>query len=290
MPEGRGKRVKSSRRIAPIIVAASLVASAHAVAQPSANVNDYVLFAGATLKTKGPTIADGDVGVNDAGGRLISRGPFTAPSSIVASDRVRLDKIPANTVVQELFANIVEVGGTATPFSPPIVADLATACGFPAPFPVCAPGMDVDVPAGTTMNLAPGVYGKVRIHGSSLAAGVLVLTGGAYVVCDVKASRTAQVHVQAPTTLAVVGKVSLGPNSFFGPETGSGLVASDVQVYANGPIVKLARQSYSEARLCAPSAKLKISRGGTHVGTHVASSIRTQEVTLALGSPSGAFL
>jgi hypothetical protein len=280
----------SRRGFASVVVAVSLMVSAHALAQPSANVDDYVLFAGGTLKTKGLTVADGGIGVNDAGGRLICRGALTAPSSMVAADRVRLDKTPGNTVVQQLFANIVEIGGTATPFSPPIVADVATACGFPAPFPVCAPGMDVDVPAGTTMNLAPGVYGKVRVHGSLLAAGVLVLNGGSYVVCDVKASRTAQLRVQTPTTLAVVGKVSLGPSAFFGPEAGSGLVASDIRLYANGPIVKLARQSYSEARLCAPSAKLKVSRGGTHIGSYVASYIRTQEVTLALGSPSGAFL
>jgi hypothetical protein len=281
----------SSRGLASVAVAVSLLAmAARAGAQPSANVDDYVLLATGTLKTKGPTIADGDVGVNDAGGRLISRGPLTAPNSIVASDQVRLDNVPGNTVAQELFANVVEVGGTATPFSPPLVADVPGACGFPSPFPACAPGMDVDVAAGTTTNLAPGTYGKVRVHGSPLAAGVLVLTGGSYVVCDLKASRTAQVRVQAPATLAVVGKISLGPGAVLGPEAGSGLVASDVHVYASGPTVKLARQSHAEAHLCAPSAKLKMSRGGTHVGSFVASYIRTQEVTLAIGSPSGAYL
>jgi hypothetical protein len=263
-----------------------------AVAQPSTDINDYVLFATDLLKTKGPTISDGDVGVNDVGGRLLARKYFTGPNSVVASDRVRFDKAPFNTVLETLYANVVEqYGPSPTPFTPPIIADVKAACGFPTPFPTCAPGVDVDVPTGTITTLAPGVYGKVRVHGTQVSSGVLQLSGGgSYVFCDLKVARLAQLQVQDPSTVNVVGRVAFGPSSYLGPDTGSGLAASDIQFYVAGPLVKLTRDSFSNARICAPDSKMRLTQGGTHVGVYVAAYIRTEEVTLSVGSPSGAFL
>jgi hypothetical protein len=269
----------------------ALALATDVAAQPGTNINDYVLFATGAIKTKGPTISDGDVGVNDPDGRLLATRFFTAPNSVVASDRVRFDKNPSSTVLQQLYANVVEqFGPTATPFAPPIIADVKGACGFPNPVPPCAVGTTVDVPVGTTTTLPPGVYGNVRVHGTTLTAGVLLLTGGSYVFCDLKVSRSAELRVQAPATIDVVGKASFGPSSFFGPDTGSGLVASDVQLHVAGSLVKFARDSASNTRVCAPAAKLRMSEGGTHVGVYVAASIRTEEVTLDVGFPSVAFV
>ncbi len=281
----------SRSTIASLLGAVAFALATDAGAQPSSNINDYVLFATGTIKTKGVNISDGDVGVNNPGGRLIAPRFFNGPNSVVASDRVRFDKNPSNTVLQQLYANTVEQYGPApTPFTPPIIADVPMACGFPNPFPPCAPGVDVDVPVGVTTVLAPGTYGKVRVHGTSVSAGNLVLTGGTYVFCDLKVSRTAQVRVQNPSTIDVLGRVTFGPDTFFGPDTGSGLVASDIQLYASGQLVKLTRNSFSNVHICAPNAKLRLSQGGTHVGVYVAGFIRTEEVTLDVGSPSGAYL
>src|SRR5262249_509814 len=160
-------------------------------------------------------ISDGDVGVNIVGGRLLAPRFFTAPNSVVASDRVRFDKNPSNTVLQQLYANTVEVYGPApTPFTPPIIPPANPASPFPHPFPPCAVGTTVDVPVGTTTVLAPGVYGRVRVHGSSLSSGTLLLSGGTYTFCDVKVSRNAELRAQAPVTVNVVGKASFGPSSF----------------------------------------------------------------------------
>ena len=122
------------------------------------------------------------------------------------------------------------------------------------------------------------------------SSGSLVLTGGTYVFCDLKVSRNAQLRVQNPSTIDVVGRVTFGPSTFFGPDSGSGLVASDIQLYAAGSQVKLTRNSFSNVHICAPNAKLRLSQGGTHVGVYVAGFIRTEEVTLDVGSPSGAYL
>jgi hypothetical protein len=280
----------SGKTIAWVLGAVALALGTDAGAQPSPNVNDYVLFATTAIKAKSVTVSNGDVGVNDAGGRLVAPRSFTGASSVVASDIVRFDKDPTKTVLQQLFANVVEQGGTgAMSFTTPIIGDVAGACGFPAPFPPCGPGLDVDVAVGTTTVLAPGTYGRVRVHGSSLSAGSLVLTGGTYVFCDVKASSNAQLRVQAPSTIDVLGRVTFGPGTYFGPDTGSGLVSSDIQLYAAGPLVKLTRSSFSKARICAPMGKIKLATGGTHVGVHVGASIRAESVTLDVGSPSGAF-
>ena len=279
------------RRNALTLFAAAMALAAQAAAQPSTNVNDYVLFAVSAIKTKGPTITQGDVGVNTSGGLLLAPRFFTAPNSVVASDRIRFDKNPGSTTLAQLYANVVDqYGPIGTPFTPPIIANVKTACGFPTPFPACTAGVDVDVAVGTTTPLPPGSYGKVRVHGTSVSAGALVLTGGTYTFCDLKVSRNAQLRVQAPSTIDVVGRASFGPSTFFGPDTGSGLAASDIQIHVAGPLMKFTRDSVSEAHVCAPDAKLRMSQGGTHVGVYVAGSIRTEEVTLDVGSPSGAFL
>ncbi len=278
------------RRLATTLGVLALALAADVGAQPSTNIDDYVLFAATTIKTRAPTITDGDVGVNEPNGQLVAPRSFTAPNSVVAADRVRFDRVASNTVLQRLYANDVQFGPPATPVTLPIIADVPAACGYPSPFPVCTPGVDVDVPAGTTTTLAPGTYGRVRVHGTSIASGALVLSGGSYVFCDLKVSRAAALRAQAPSTIDVVGKVSLGASSYFGPDTGSGLVASDIQMYSAGPTVRLSRQSVSNARICSPSAKMKISRGGSHRGVYVAAFIRTQDVALGIGSPSGAFV
>lgn len=280
------------RTIAGFLAAVALALASDAAAAPSTNINDYVLFAVSTLKTKGPIVANGDIGVNISGGRLIAPRFLTAPNSVVASDRVRFDRNPMNTVYQQLYANIIEHYGppNPTPFTPPIIADVKAACGYPIPFPSCAPGSPIDVAIGTTTNLGPGTYGKVRVHGTALSSGTLVLTGGNYVFCDLKVGRNADLQVAAPSTINVVGNVAFGVNSFLGPEANSGLVASDIQVYAGGPVVKLTRSSYSNARICAPDTKMRLTQGGTHVGVYVANYIRTEVVNLDVGSPSGAFL
>jgi hypothetical protein len=274
--------------LAGLMVAAALATDV--AAQPSSDINDYVLFGVAGIKTKGPTISDGDVGVNIGGGRLIAPKFFNGPNSVVASDRVRFDKSPSNTILQQLFANVVEFGPPGTPFATPIIADVKAACGFPVPFPTCAVGNDVDVPVGATTTLPSGVYGKVRVHGTQLAHGVLQLSGGSYVFCDLKVGRNAQLQVQNPSTVQVAGRMAFGPSTFLGPDTGSGLVASDIQFYVAGKIVKLTRESFSNARICAPDSKMRLTQGGTHVGVYVAGFIRTEGVMLSVGSASGAFV
>jgi hypothetical protein len=260
-------------------------------AQPSANLNDYVLFAARAIQTKGPTIGDGDVGVNLASGELLAPRFFAAPKSIVASDVVHFDRTPTSTTLQQLFANTVVFGPPATPFTPPIIADVAAACGFPSPFPACDPQHPVEIPIGTATVLPPGTYGRVVVHGTAFGASTVTLTGGTYVFCQLKVSRASKLQAAAPVTIDVATKASFGPSTFFGPDPGvPTLRSSDVRLYVNGTLVKLTRDATSVAHVCAPNAHLRLSKGGVHTGVYVAGLIRTEEIFLALGSPSGAFV
>ena len=251
-------------------------------AQPSADPHDYVLFAGTSIKMKEANILNGHVGVNSFEGRLIAAHTFTAPSSVVAADEVRFDKEPANSVMQQLYANIVELGPEGMPFATPIVADLAEACDFPSPFPGCDEQSPVGVDPGITVTLHPGTYGTLRMRGTPAAAGVIELTGGTYVFCDLKLSRNAEIHALAPSTIKVVDRASFGPNTSFAPAAGSGLGADDVQLFVAGSLIKFSRGAFSQANVCVPFGKLRIAADGTHVGMHVADSIKTQPVTLLL--------
>jgi len=250
-------------------------------AQPSADLHDYVLFAGTSIRLKEASIVNGDVGVNALEGRLIAAHTFAAPSSVVAADEVRFDKEPANSVMQQLYANVVDLGPHGMPFATPIVADLADGCGFPSPFPVCDENSPVAVDPGITVTLNPGTYGTLRMRGTPAAAGVIELTGGTYVFCDLKLTRNAEIHALAPSTIEIVDKASFGPSTSFRPADGSGLGADDVQLFVAGSVVKFSRGSFSQANVCAPSGKLKMATDGMHVGMHVADSIKAQPVTLA---------
>jgi hypothetical protein len=276
MPDQRMSRPVLSAAVLAVALATTVAA------QPSADLHDYVLFAGTLIKMKEANVLNGDVGVNAFEGRLIAAHTFSAPGSVVAADEVRFDKEPANSVMQQLYANVVDLGPQGTPFATPIVADLAAGCDFPSPFPGCDELSPVGIDPGITVTLHPGTYGTLRMRGTPAAAGIVELTGGNYVFCDVKLSRNAEIRALAPSTIQVVDKASFGPNTVFGPAAGSGLGASDVPLFVAGALVKFSRGSFSQANVCAPGGKLKFAADGTHVGMHVADSIKAQPATLSL--------
>jgi hypothetical protein len=265
-------------------------------AQPSSNLADYALFAETKLKTKGLTLACGDIGINRERGKLIARKFLTTPGT-VASDIVKVgDGFAAGT----LFANILvgKFQPAATPWTPPIIGDLAGACGFPNPFPACDPGNRVLVLAGTTTALPPGVYGDVTVKGGydefgEPLPGVLELGGGSYTFCGVKLARFADVRFTDPATVNVATNLRMQANNVWGPAEGSGVTADQIAVYVAGSKVHYSRNAEVVARLCAPSAKCRLTNAGSHAGAVYCRFIRTEQITFVCspgGSPSGAFV
>ena len=72
------------------VIAAGLVLLARAAsAQPSTNLDTYVLFAQDNLRARTLTVNGGNVGVND--GLLYFRGAILAGQSEIAADMVHMD-------------------------------------------------------------------------------------------------------------------------------------------------------------------------------------------------------
>jgi len=271
-------------------------------AQPSTSIADYTLFGDDGIRTQGLTVTSGDVGVNAPIAFLRAPRFLLAPSSNLVADAVIFErKNPANTECAELFANFLVrgpdagCGASATPFSPPVIPDLAAACGFPAFFPACDPDADVTVAPGDTLALPPGTYGDLVLK-SFKSLGVLVsatveLDPGVYQFCTVKASRGTSIEFQGPgaTTVHVAKRLNLKNETYTGPAPASGVAESDVRIFVAEGTVGAGRMATVRAHLCAPTSKLRLSKGGAHRGVFAAASVRATQVTLDLGSPSGAF-
>jgi hypothetical protein len=243
--------------------------------QPSTNLDHYLLFAEDELRIKGIRTPGGDLGVND--GLLF--GTIDAPASTLAAKEARLRP---KTKCGELFANEVAretpACGPPTAFSTPIVADIAAACGFPAPFD-CGGGEAVTVGKGVSRSLTPGTYGAVRVMGGGGKAGTLRFAAGDYVLCSLRAARDARLLFDGAARVMVVGDIEVGNETFTGPASGSGLSPFDVRFFSAGDRVHFSRKSRVEIRLCAPDALLLLTEGTNLTGSFVARLIRTERVT-----------
>lgn len=262
-------------------------------AQPSSNLDDYVLFAEELLKPNAVLVPCGDIGVNAATGLLKQTNGITLTSGNCAANTARMDGL--GSIGGDLFANFT-VNAVEPPlaFTPPILTgSLASNCGFPGAFPVCDLAQPVTVDAGMTLSLPPGTYGNVTVKGGYDAfllpnPGILQLQGGSYTFCNVKLSRFAEVRALAPVTVNVDGKLKMASDNFFGPDTGT--VASDVLVYVNGTKVRYSRESTVTAKVCAPAAVCGLLDGGSHFGSIACRKLKARDVTVTCASPSGAFV
>lgn len=266
-----------SRRQSALLVAALLAAPCLTFAGPSTDLDTYALFAAKKLTAKGITLLGGNIGVND--GSLFVHDYLDAPGSDVAADQVN---VPTTASCSQQFANTSSkaspncgvAGGTPVP----IVQDIAATCGFPQQFPACDPATPVIVPPGGTLALPSGVYGDLVV-----ARGAdLTLVGGGYVFCSVKVSRAARLEAQAPVEIDVTGRIAIGGSATFGPAPGSGLTPADLRLFSDGISVHFSRQSQVQARLCAPNASLRLTQGGSHMGTFIANAIGTEHISVDL--------
>ena len=236
----------------------------------SSDLADYALFAERGLRTKGLTLSCGDIGVNRDGGKLIAPRFLTVPGTVV-SDIVKLSD---EASIGQLYANLLlrGTGVSPLPWTPPILdTDIQTECGFPVPFPACNPGAPITVTAGSTLSLAPGTYGDVTVKGGFDEFGIptpgtLELTGGGYAFCGLKLGKFGEVQFQGASTVHVSTNLKMQANNYWGPATGSGLGPDDITVYVAGSKVHYSRSSSVSAELCAPAAKCRLTKAGSHAG------------------------
>jgi len=269
----------SPHRIGVVLVAL-LGCSASAWGQ-STSIGDYTLLAERMIRTRRLTLTKGDMGVASPTGGIFSRGILDAPTSVLAADTVRMQR---NTDCGALFANATEGTGAGCGNPQPFVSpfsDLAAACGFPAPFPVCDPSAPpIVVAANQTLALAPGTYGDVYLQGGPSGSGTLELAG-TYRFCNVVASLDATTVFTAPSTVNVTGNLLLSRATTTNPTVG----AEDIRFFVQGSIVRVSRNALVTAVLCAPDATLAINTGTTLEGRFIAENIRLKR-NVVMGTPS----
>ena len=231
--------------------------------RPSSNLEDYAIFAERQVKAKELHVFCGSVGVDQAGGLLRATNMLTVSDGDCVADTARL-VVPFTC--NQLFANITFTTPPVfgTPFTPPVIADLATACDFPDPFPACDLFNPIEIAAGTALPLGPGTYGNVTVKGyfdtlnQVAVPGVLELTGGTYTFCNLKLGRYSEIQVQAPVDVNVNGTLKMAYSNYVGPDTGAPVGPNDIRVFVNGSKAHYSRYSEVSARLCAPTAQCRM--------------------------------
>src|SRR5262249_55196946 len=146
---------------------------------------------------------------------------------------------------ETLFSNLVlQTGpGCAPPnqFREPIMEDPAAACAYPTTIPKCTPGRNVTLNPDEVRSLDPGSYGDLRVHGSP-TAGTLLLKGGEYSFCSVRAGRNASIVARAASKIYVTGNVALGPRARVFA-SGSQTATNAVQLFVAGSRSRISRGS-----------------------------------------------
>ncbi|MCC6763119.1 MAG: DUF3604 domain-containing protein [Deltaproteobacteria bacterium] len=257
----------------PALVLTALVATAGAT--PSPSLDAYSLFALETMHVRNLRAGDGDLGVNQ--GAFTARGSFSAPTAQVVAASA---DVVATGDCNGIYATSVASSGPDCPAAgaapQPIVADVPTACGYPATFPACDAAAGVTVRAGRTV-LPPGVYGDVAVK-SSGAPATLELVGGSYVFCSLRIGRHGEVRFRGAAQLHVAGALKLGVGAALAPADGMAAPLTG-RVYVQGKSITLDREARLAAALCAPTAKLKANRSRVE-GAAVAREVRAAGATV----------
>jgi hypothetical protein len=248
--------------------------------RPNTRLDSYAVFATQDLRTRGLTVDCGNVGVE---GDVQLRRTLVVSDGELSAGRVFTLGTGVSCSTRQLFlhadAPAGQPCGVPTLFTGPILGaeDAAAQCEFPTRFE-CSndPATDVLVGPGEIRVLPPGKYRDIRVRGAAGRAGTLVLQGGEYDFCSLRAYRRAQIFFDAPATVRVAGDFfRIGDLTQTGPSPNSGVSAGDVRLYSNGQRVSFRRRAQVHALVCAPNARLLLDNRVEFEGRVIARDIRT---------------
>lgn len=251
-------------------------------------------------------IVTGDMVVNDA-----SAGPYLDAAAQLKLDRdshvtgnlkgnsIRLDQnslLTGNASYNTLSNGGSITGALSSPLALPVFALLPV-------FHTAAPrpgSSDVSVGAGQTVTIAAGDYGHVTVA----ATGKLVLSGGVYNVSDVTTAGAtgcnypcASIESTAGSDVRMAGRLTVGNFSFVGPQSGSGVDASQIVFYVGGingttgtlgatpSAAAVGRGTHLQANVYAPNGSVLVERDVAARGALVGRDVRLgQSTTLEVAS------
>jgi cysteine-rich repeat protein len=278
--------------LALVIAAVPWLAATLALAQ-SDRFEDYVVIANQELKFgRENSVASGNVAVETsgaAGGKLYVNKKFVGSDGAhLVADAAQISG-PSNLFA--LFANTTTVVGRHEVVIRAACGD--GPCTFPAPVlgelpsvsAMTAGTTDVTIPPRTTVTLAAGNYGRVRLRGRS----ALVLTGGSYNFRELRADRLTRVLFTAPTALNIEGNLLLGGYGLVGP-VGPGARAQDLMIAVHGTKVRLRHHITFAGKLWAPNALMVVGTASLVKGQLFADRVRMgRGVVLQAALPIGPF-
>jgi len=254
-------------------------------AEPSRNINTYVLFAYEDCDFKGrnadPTrgfITGGNVGVN----KIDTHNPPNPVLSLGANGEVYLSsgtqvvantaRINSNANLYDLYVNVL-IGD-----SPPTVRNQGPT-GFAAPIlgpgdlpppPVCTPGtIPVVVESNTTVNLTAGSYGDIQVKDD----GTLNLGAGNYQVKSVSCGRRVTINTVPGTILTVSEDFHLNNGSYVGPACDFRLELCSNNVDSNNSTVSFGRNSTFYGTVFAPFGRINLGHSSDLFGRFWAETI-----------------
>lgn len=247
-------------------------------AEPSRDINTYVLFAFDELNFKGrdgnPSrgfIRGGNVGVNNPDPHGINHSPYGPvlamggggsghevvmdDGSQVVADTVRIGETSS---IWNLFANEVQNSfdpsvlrdPPRTPFTAPIIN--------PANLPTCPPfspgTLNVTVPKGGSLALAPGDYGDVRVQDN----GTLTLGAGIYNLKSFNNGKKVRILTDPATDVRVAEDMSTNDGSFVGPADCARFCVRGDGVSHNDATVSFGRNTEIHGQFLAPNGQIRL--------------------------------
>ncbi len=244
----------------------------------SRNVNSYVLFALDKINYKSGVIRGGHVGVNridtnknNSEAMLTFGGKVVMPDNgdQVVGDTVRIDQ---RADLWEIFANQeqgpfdIPRSGQTSPisFAGPVIspADVLSQIKFPSVFND-DPSQAIDVRTNTSLTLAPGSYGELRVRDHS----TLFLTDGIYDISSLITGKHTTIVWGDGTVINVEGDIKLGNDGSYGG--GLALIRS------GGEIVNFAKHVEFLAVVHAPEANCGLGHGNDLQGRFVCRQVHT---------------
>jgi hypothetical protein len=259
-----------------------------AVAQPSTDINTYVLFANNSLNFAGGervgtgNIFGGNVGVNAVAG--------SSPTAVVGvnfnfhmSDNTSL---VADRLQFGSFASAYDVyynktygsrGGTIRnpprhTFTAPLISSLP-ALGFTPGRSITDTATDYTIASGSPLTLTPGNYRDITVQQN----GILNLSAGTYNIRNLLSDGQTQVNVTDGTILLIDGAFNLGNLSSFGAGT-LGLAQVRVGSYnVSGTTINFGQSLEARGLFYGPNGSLKLGGDNNLFGRFWANTITSDK-------------
>lgn len=247
-------------------------------AEPSRDINTYVLFAFDELNFKGrdgnPSrgfIRGGNVGVNNPDPHGINHSPYAPVLSMggggsghqvvmddgkqVVGDTVRIGETSS---IWNLFANEVQTSfdpsvlrdPPRTPYTGPIID--------PGLLPSCPPfnpgALNITVPKGGSLALAPGDYGDVRVQDN----GTLTLAAGIYNLKSFNNGKKVRILTDQATDVRVAQDFSTNDGGFVGPADCARFCVRSDGVSHNDASVSFGRNTEVHGQFLVPNGRMNL--------------------------------